>query len=491
MSQILKTKTIKLKNKVMKKVLLSLVVFTSSLAVVNAQETETKSKRVDYDRWSVEANGGFNKAFSVWGVNFNQGYDNGVAFRHYDVGVRYMLSTKFGLKADVGYDTFNEKSGSEYDANLLRFGLQGVINLGRLFDFQDWTNTVGLLAHAGGAYGIYSTDYNDDDKVFTAMAGLTLQFKLSDRFVVTLDGTALNNFGQNQTFNGGPRDTKNITVTAIVPGGTYPGSGTATIDGNTGPVNIDVVVPSQSVTATAADPSIKYLKLLAPIMNASVGVTYYFGKKTHADWYVGTNLVNDELAELEKRINELETMLVDSDKDGVPDYLDVEPNSTPGVAVDTKGRTIDRNGNGIPDELEGYLESKYGVDAIRSALADGRDDNELVRELINSGYVTTYFDFDKDQPTNVSSHGIDFIRTYLLNNPSATVDVFGHADEIGNTQYNYGLANRRAQNVKNILVKAGIEESRLNVISRGEDKSVEPSSAGARKLVRRVTFQIK
>ncbi len=475
----------------MKKFLLSLVVFTSSLTAVNAQETES-TKRVDYNRWSIEANGGFNKAFGFGGVNFNEGYNNSLGFRHYDLGIRYMLSTKFGLKADVGYDTFKEGSGQEYDAEFLRFGLQGVINLGRLFDFEDWTNTVGLLAHAGGSYGTYSTDYKDDDKVFAALAGLTLQFKLSERFAITLDGTALNYFGLDQTFNGGSRDSKQITVTATVPGGTYPGSGTATIDGQTGVVNIDVVVPAQTVTASAADPSVKFLRHIAPVLNASVGVTYYFGKKTHADWYVGESKMSNELDELEKRIAELEVMLVDSDQDGVPDYLDVEPNSTPGVAVDTRGRTIDHNNNGIPDELEGYLEERYGVDAMKSALAgDMKNNNELVRELINSGYVTTYFDFDKDQPTNVSSQGIDFMRTYLLNNPSASIDIFGHADEIGETQYNYGLANRRAQNVKNILVKAGIEESKLNVISRGEDTSVEASSPGARKLVRRVTFQVK
>lgn len=475
----------------MKKVLLSLVVFSSSLAVVNAQDEES-TKRVDYNRWSIEANGGFNKAFGIGGVNFNDGYNNGVGFRHYDLGIRYMLSTKFGLKADVGFDSFKEGSGIEYEAEHLRFGLQGVLNLGRILDFEDWTNTIGLLAHAGGAYGTYKTDYKDNDKVITALAGLTLQFKLSERFAITLDGTASNYFGLDQTFNGGSRDSKQITVTATVPGGTYPGTGTATIDGQTGVVNIDVVVPAQSVTASAADPSVKFLKHIAPVLNASVGVTYYFGKKTHADWYIGESKISNELDQLESRIAELETMLVDSDQDGVPDYLDLEPNSTPGVAVDAKGRTIDHNNNGIPDELEGYLEERYGVDAIRSALAgETKENNELVRDLINSGYVTTYFDFDKDQPTNVSSHGIDFMRTYLLNNPSASIDILGHADEIGNTQYNYGLANRRAENVKNILVKAGIEESRLNVISRGEDTSVDASSAGARKLVRRVTFQIK
>src|SRR5690606_19404062 len=170
-------------------------------------------------------------------------------------------------------------------ADMLRFGLQGVVNLGRVLDFEDWTNTIGLLAHAGGAMGSYNTDFTDD-KVNSAIAGLTLQLKLSERFAVTRDCTAITNFGQNQTFNGGQRDVKYINVTATAPGGSYPGTGTATVNGQTGNVNITVVVPDQTVTASAVDPSSKYFKMLAPILNASVGVTYYFGKKTHADWYV-------------------------------------------------------------------------------------------------------------------------------------------------------------------------------------------------------------
>jgi OOP family OmpA-OmpF porin len=32
-------------------------------------------------------------------------------------------------------------------------------------------------------------------------------------------------------------------------------------------------------------------------------------------------------------------------------------------------------------------------------------DNELIRNLINGGYVATYFDFDKTNPTTVSTEG--------------------------------------------------------------------------------------
>ena len=81
--------------------------------------------------------------------------------------------------------------------------------------------------------------------------------------------------------------------------------------------------------------------------------------------------------------------------------------------------------------------------------------------------------------------------TYLRNNPTASVDIIGHADEVGRSEYNDRLANARATNVKNILLKANIDSSRLNVISAGEDSSVDKTSEGARKLVRKVTFKIK
>jgi OOP family OmpA-OmpF porin len=43
-------------------------------------------------------------------------------------------------------------------------------------------------------------------------------------------------------------------------------------------------------------------------------------------------------------------MLIDTDQDGVADYLDLEKHSF--WCVDSKGRAIDLNNNNVPDELE-------------------------------------------------------------------------------------------------------------------------------------------
>jgi OOP family OmpA-OmpF porin len=75
----------------------------------------------------------------------------------------------------------------------------------------------------------------------------------------------------------------------------------------------------------------------------------------------------------------------------------------------------------------------------------------LIRSLINGGYVATYFDF---KSSNVSTTGIDFVLTYLRNNPSASVDIIGHADELGRSSYNDKLSNERAANVKRFFNEA-------------------------------------
>ncbi|MNR62683.1 Outer membrane porin F precursor [compost metagenome] len=79
----------------------------------------------------------------------------------------------------------------------------------------------------------------------------------------------------------------------------------------------------------------------------------------------------------------------------------------------------------------------------------------------------------------------------MRNNPTASVDIIGHADELGKSEYNNKLSKARAETVKNILVKANINASRLNIIAAGEDNSVVKDSESARKLVRSATFLIK
>jgi OOP family OmpA-OmpF porin len=226
--------------------------------------------------------------------------------------------------------------------------------------------------------------------------------------------------------------------------------------------------------------------LSGSMYTTTLGISVSFGsEKMHGDYAILTDKTVKELEALEQRVAKMETDLMDSDMDGVPDYLDAEPNSIAGVAVNSKGKMIDLNNNGVPDELERYLDRTY---ATKESVAP--NDKQMIKDLINDGYVAAYFDFNRSQPTNASTEGIDFILTYLRNNPDASIEIYGNADEIGKSAYNDELALKRAQNVYEILTKAGVSESRMKIVGRGEDKSVDSSSEGARRLVRKVTFKV-
>lgn len=420
----------------MKKKLLFSVSFLVLSFIANAQDTATTSvtpsiDKPDYNRWSIELNGGVNKPIRTMTPGY---FTPTLNLFHADLGVRYMFDPKFGLKLDFGYDKFQDHDDSApFESTYLRTSLQGVINIGRALNFENWTNTVSLLIHGGvGVSQLTSKDgFDDEDYMGNGILGLTGQIKLSNRAVLTGDLTGIVNAKQNWNFDG-----MSVARTGPFDGG---------------------------------------------ILNASIGLTFYLGKnEKHADW-VGEA---DRYGELERRVDLIETGLLDTDKDGVADLYDLEPNSITGVAVNTKGQSIDNNQNGVPDELESYLEKTYGQNGKGVT-------NSTVEELINDGYVNVYFDFNSSKPTNASLSGIDFLVKYLKNNPTKTADVIGYADEIGSSGYNVELSRKRAEAVKKVAINAGIDASRLNVIANGEDNSVNKNSKEARQIVRRVTFQVK
>lgn len=127
---------------------------------------------------------------------------------------------------------------------------------------------------------------------------------------------------------------------------------------------------------------------------------------------------------------------------------------------------------------------------VTEGMYTGISDTDLAKKLINDGYVAVYFNTGDAKPASNSTEAIGFVLTYLRNNPTATVDIIGNTDEIGNVIMNDKLATARAQNLKEILIKAGVSSSRMRIISKGEDDSVAVDSADARSLVRKVKFMI-
>jgi outer membrane protein OmpA-like peptidoglycan-associated protein/tetratricopeptide (TPR) repeat protein len=76
---------------------------------------------------------------------------------------------------------------------------------------------------------------------------------------------------------------------------------------------------------------------------------------------------------------------------------------------------------------------------------------------------------------------------FLSENPTITIMIQGHTDDIGDDNQNMKLSEQRAEEVKKYLVKLGISESRLTSKGFGETKPKVPNSSNENRAINRRT----
>ena len=87
------------------------------------------------------------------------------------------------------------------------------------------------------------------------------------------------------------------------------------------------------------------------------------------------------------------------------------------------------------------------------------------------------FDFDKSDLTKADvaelKKAIDFVRKY----PAAKVELEGHTDSKGTEQYNQKLSEKRADEVKQYLIKEGaVNKAMISARGYGESKPIAPNT---------------
>jgi peptidoglycan-associated lipoprotein len=83
-----------------------------------------------------------------------------------------------------------------------------------------------------------------------------------------------------------------------------------------------------------------------------------------------------------------------------------------------------------------------------------------------------YFDFDRYDLSTDARETLKANGNWLKANPSAVVQMEGHCDERGTTEYNVALGAKRAQVAKDYLVTLGVPAERLSTISYGKELPV-------------------
>jgi len=396
------------------------------------------AQEVDYNKWSISIDAGANKFFRTLNPEFRS---ESPGFITVNAGLRYMINPKIGFMGDIGFSNLqNADNTREFDNQYYRGSLQLVSNITNLLDIRNtWWKNAGILFHIGAGLSINNTEspqLDDSEWLGNIIIGVSPQLKLSERISLKGDISLLAHLGQDLGWEGNPINS-------------------GFIDGG--------------------------------LLTTTLGLEIALGKKEkHADW-VDSAQNNKEIEELKEKIANIETDLIDSDQDGVADYLDREPNTVSGVTVNSKGITVDNNRNGIPDEFETALDRKYAVNEVAPAAPASYED--AIKKLITDGYINVYFNTASATPTVYSADAVNYLITYLNNNPTATGQLVGFADKRGSNSYNTDLSTRRAKKVYDLLIESGIASSRLSYVGNGEEPSGD--SKTSLQLRRKVTFKLK
>jgi outer membrane protein OmpA-like peptidoglycan-associated protein len=91
-----------------------------------------------------------------------------------------------------------------------------------------------------------------------------------------------------------------------------------------------------------------------------------------------------------------------------------------------------------------------------------------------------FFDWDKADITAEARRIIQQAADNAKRGNVSRIQATGHADRSGPDRYNMALSIRRANNVKAELVRAGIPETQIAVIGRGETQPLVPTADGVR-----------
>lgn len=105
-----------------------------------------------------------------------------------------------------------------------------------------------------------------------------------------------------------------------------------------------------------------------------------------------------------------------------------------------------------------------------------READERARAVAADLAAVINFDYDQAAVRSADQATLDRKAAILVANPSVKLRISGHADERGSDEYNLALGNRRAAAAKRYLENKGVEGSRLEVISYGEERPANPGS---------------
>ncbi|MFW5864110.1 MAG: peptidoglycan-associated lipoprotein Pal [bacterium] len=99
---------------------------------------------------------------------------------------------------------------------------------------------------------------------------------------------------------------------------------------------------------------------------------------------------------------------------------------------------------------------------------------DVSEDNVVSELQTVYFPYDSYQLLPQAMEKLEQNAKWIKAHPDIRIQIEGHCDERGSSEYNVNLGSKRASRVREYLARLGVDPSRVTTISYGEERPVDP-----------------
>jgi len=231
--------------------------------------------------------------------------------------------------------------------------------------------------------------------------------------------------------------------------------------------------------------------------NATLGLSLKLGKhESHLMWHDPLQEIYYKLDVLANKNQDIEVCKKgDADNDGVCDDWDRQLDTPAGARVDGAGVALDADLDGVIDLYDQCVTVPGPVENNGCPTTPTTPTGPVNETVTNLEGIEFDLNSDRILPSNtpILNNAVSYI-----NSSNGAYTVIGATDTRASDAYNQKLSERRANSVKNYLIKNGVDSSKLNAVGRGEKDLKYPECEPATKCPewknranRRVYFEAK
>jgi outer membrane protein OmpA-like peptidoglycan-associated protein len=99
----------------------------------------------------------------------------------------------------------------------------------------------------------------------------------------------------------------------------------------------------------------------------------------------------------------------------------------------------------------------------------------LVKNPAGGDTLALYFEFDEDEMNPRTRRQLEIVSLILMADPGKKLTLSGHTDSLGTEDYNKSLSSRRADVVRDFLIKAGVSSAQIVSLAKGASQPRRPN----------------